>query len=122
MGNMADYVLINDGNVHLVKDGDIDQELSFFIPGNARVSEGSILTFRITTSSTASALQVRVRINGADEWTYPVPLSGRHCFSTHELLDPGQLKEGNNVVKFTLLGASGSMTISDVYVTFRESN
>jgi hypothetical protein len=122
MGIMADYVVISDPAITLTKGGDIDEELAFNIPNNARPGETSILTFRMETLQGASALQVKVEINGIQEWTYPVPLSGRHCFTVHEVLDANQLKVGANVVKFTLIGTAGSMKVSDVYVLFRETN
>lgn len=122
MGIMADYVVISDASITLTKGGDIDQEIAFNIPNNARTAETSILTFRMETLSGASALQVQVEINGIQEWTYPVPLSGRNCFTVHEVLDANQLQEGDNLVKFTLIGTAGSMRVSDVYVLFRETN
>lgn len=89
------------------------------IPNGALVGDPIPMFFRILTPSNSKELKLLIRVNGTEQFSSPVGLSGSHCYTINEVINGGLLNVGNNEIRFGLSGDIGTMSISDVCVFFK---
>ena len=112
MAEVTDYCIVRDGPFTLETGGDIDATHSCNAGSAVLPNRKSILQFFYVSSTNASNLSFRLRINGTTIRT--INVNGNSFGTVHEVVSSGVLKTGNNEVESRIVGGTGAVTISDI--------
>lgn len=112
MADVADYRVIRDNGFTIQTGGDIDRSFDFNLGTAVRHNQRAILQFFYVSSSNASNLSFRFRINGSTVRT--INVNGNSFGTVHEVVNSGVTRDNSNEIEARIVGGSGSVTLSDV--------
>jgi hypothetical protein len=115
MPRIADYTVIQDGSVTLPKaNGDIDHDFPNFSATAVDTGSRSILAFRVNPTGTAT---LQVTLNGTDILTQTFDTEPQR--SWHEVVESNLLLASNNTLTVTRSAGPGSISVSDLFITYQ---
>ncbi|MEO1296756.1 MAG: hypothetical protein AAFW75_13290 [Cyanobacteria bacterium J06636_16] len=123
MPRISDYIVIRDGAFNLSPDEDKPGQQSFSIEVNddAVRNASAILSFRMHAHSNPNNLVFDVHIDNHLVFKYPFGLDGETCQTVHEIVNRNvlTLDPGLDILRFSALSGSGTVSISDVVLHFQ---
>jgi hypothetical protein len=121
MPRVADFVQFSDVSFDLRIGGDIDRPLTQLISDAPANGEGALLTWNVRREGSGS-VTYEVKVNGSSAPTSTVYTVSQPDWSTvQETIPTNVVKQGSNTVEFRVTGGSGTLSIGDVVLWYRQN-
>ena len=117
MTRVANFGMLSDQSFDLKIGDDIDKTLSENITGTPVSGSGAFLMWNVRREGTGT-VKYEVKLNDQNPNKYVVDL--KDWSSVHEAFNTSSIKQGTNKVEFKVTGGSGTLSIGDVVLFYRE--
>ncbi len=121
MPAVADYAILLDNQVALGVGGDVDHDVTFFLPGSAALDGRAVLTLQMEAEDPDN-LRWDFRINGTQVAGF-THNTDRFC-AIQEVVEADVLRSGGNSpneARIRVEGGQGTLKVSDVVLYFQNA-
>ncbi|NJR62120.1 MAG: hypothetical protein HC769_26815 [Cyanobacteria bacterium CRU_2_1] len=120
MPRVADFVQLSDTSFDLRIGGEIARPLTQTIVDAPANGEGALLTWNVRREGSGS-VTYEIKINGDDVARDAYTVSQGDWSAVQETLATNAIKQGSNTVTFVVTGGSGTLSIGDVVLWYRQN-
>lgn len=118
MARVADFELFRDSSFDLRIGADLDRTLTANIDTVPETGEGGLLTWNVRREGVGT-VSYDVFVNGGSRQVgYTV--SSPDWSAVQESISTAKLQPGDNTVRFVVTGGSGTLSIGDVVLLYRQ--
>jgi hypothetical protein len=117
MATVADFAQFSDTSFDLRLGGDIDKTLTRDLENTPRSGEGALLMWNVRREGSGS-VSYEVKVNNASAATYTVTQGD--WTAVHEALSTDSVHLGSNTVEFRVTAGTGTLSIGDVVLFYRQ--